>query len=860
MWLYTLLPKILNMSLTAGIVILSVLIARIPLRKAPRSFSYALWAVVLFRLVCPVSFSSELSLLGIFHTPAPTNNSITYIPSDIVHSSSPQVELPLPGISEAINRRLPRGQEQTVADPLEWRMAAATIVWLSGMAAMLLYSGISLLLLRRKLIGAVHLRDNIYLADHIPTPFVLGVLRPKIFLPSTLEEREQSYILLHEQTHIRRLDHIFKVAAFLALTVHWFNPLVWVAFTAFAKDMEVSCDEYVLRKMGEEIRQAYSASLLSLATGRHWINGSPLAFGEGNIKERIRNAMRFKKPAVWISIASILLVAALSIGLAANQVKSDPSSGWKPYRFPAHLYDRVTLRTEANVYPPSFEAIQAVLTNEQMESSINCGLGFVLTKQVGDDWRIVPFREDLAFTEESLPLPLGSSQTYRLTPDLLSVKLDAGNYRLATDVWYPPSELIPDTSVTREKRTVWAEFTIALPDHTGWQDVRIGMPREDVQEIMGEPVGMLFGFFGDIYLLENGSQITIYYDSEALVSYILLTQPQTDTSPSTSDRNPEDAASSAPDRKPADTSPSGPGNPQDTSGHSAEAPSEMPAEPALELIAEVTDLDRDGQREVLCLDRSGMGEGYITLRVFDKNNNEIWSEDADLPHAGWQSLFLCELEGEYYFLRYNPSMYQGSCYYYYTLFTLEGGQENIIQSNQLEFDINGTKELDVSRMIAFAEEVNELLDSSTLLMSTEGGQYTFGPSSSEDFLERYSWLDSVPKLYSDSDNLETRLSIYSDYAISNRKLSEEQTYLITETELAFAKDAVLSYYETTVFKGQVTDIAWLSDAAEYQSSIIPHRVKDQVTAFHVTMSDHAVRQIVLTKSKDGEWEVINEGV
>ncbi len=840
MWVYTLLPKILNMSLTAGIVIVSVLIVRIPLKKAPRIFSYALWAVVLFRLVCPVSFSSELSLLGIFHTPAPTNNSIAYIPPDIVHTPSPQVDLPLPGISEAINRRLPQGEEQTVADPLEWRMAAATIVWLSGMGAMLLYSGISLLLLRRKLIGAVHLRDNIYLADHIPTPFVLGMIRPKIFLPSILAEQEQSYILLHEQTHIRRLDHVFKVAAFLALTVHWFNPLVWAAFVTFTKDMEISCDEHVLRKMGGEIRQAYSSSLLSLATGRHFINGSPLAFGEGNIKERIRNAMGFKKPAMWVSIASLLLVAALSIGLAANQVKSDPSSGWKSYQFPALLYDRVTLQTEANVYPPSFEAIQAVLTNEQMESSINCGLAFVLTKQVGDSWRIVPFREDLAFTEEALPLPLGSSQTYRLTPDMLSVKLDAGNYRIATDIWYPAPELLPDTWETREKRTVWADFTITLPDSTGWQDIRIGMPLDDVHGIMGEPAGMLFGFWGEIYPLENGSQIIIYYNSEALVSHIRLTQPPTDASPSDSGKDLTNAPPSASDEAPS--------------------PSEAPAAPALELIAEV-DLDRDGQGDSLCLDRSGMpDEAYITLRVFNDNNNEIWSQDAGLPHAGWQSLFLCKLDGEYYLLRYNPSMYQGSCYYYYTLFTLEGGQEKIIQSNQLEFDINGTKELDVPGMIAFAEEVNKLLDSSTLLMSTEGGHYTFGPSSSEDFFERYSWLDSVPKLYSDNDSLETCLSIYSDYALSARKLSEEQTYLITETEIAYAKDAVLSYYETTVFKGQVTDIAWISDAAEYQTSILPHRVKDQVTAFHVTMSDHAVRQIILTKSKDGEWEVINEGV
>lgn len=324
MWLYTLLPQILNMSLTASIVIVLVLLARLPLKKAPKIFSYALWAVVLFRLVCPVSFSSHLSLMGLFPAPVSmesgsTYSSMNYIPADIVHTEFPQVNLPLPGISEAINSTLPQGKEQLVADPLEAPMAAMTFLWLFGVGGMLIYSVESLLSLRQKLIGAVRLRDNIYLADHISAPFVIGVIRPKIYLPSTLREEEQDYVLLHEQTHIRRLDHIFKMLAFLALTVHWFNPLVWVAFICCVKDMEMSCDERVLKKMGGDIKGAYGASLLSLAAGRRIINGSPLAFGEGNIKERIKNVMNFKKPSPWVIIVSVFLVAVFSFGFAANK-------------------------------------------------------------------------------------------------------------------------------------------------------------------------------------------------------------------------------------------------------------------------------------------------------------------------------------------------------------------------------------------------------------------------------------------------------------------------------------------------------------------------------------------------------------
>ncbi len=318
MWCYTLLPKILNMSLTAGIVIILVLLARILLKKVPKIFSYALWVVVLFRLLCPISFSSEFSLIGALNAPAATNGSVTYIPADIVHTEYPQVTLPFPEINEVINDTLPQGYEQLVADPLEGPLAIATLLWLFGIAAMLIYSSVSLLMLRRKLIGAVRLRDNIYLADHIATPFVIGVIRPKIFLPSALTEQEQSYIILHEQIHIRRLDHVLKMIAFLALSVHWFNPLVWVAFICCAKDMEMSCDEAVVKKMGDGIRTEYSASLLSLTTGRKVLAGAPLAFGEGNVRGRIKNVLNYKRPRFWIVIFSVVLVTAVGIGLMAN--------------------------------------------------------------------------------------------------------------------------------------------------------------------------------------------------------------------------------------------------------------------------------------------------------------------------------------------------------------------------------------------------------------------------------------------------------------------------------------------------------------------------------------------------------------
>lgn len=550
-----LLPKILHMSLTAGIVIVLVLFVRLLLRKAPKIFSYALWAVVLFRLVCPVSFSSELSLLGLFHVPAAANANIAYIPADIGHTGylgAGLPGLPLPTADDAINDNLfqsgslSQGGEQLAADPPEWPMAAATALWLLGIAAMLIYSAVSLARLRRKLIGAVRLRDNIYLADHIATPFVIGVVRPKIYLPSTLATREQeqvcSCIILHEQTHIRRLDHIFKMIAFLALAVHWFNPLVWAAFTCAVKDMEMSCDERVLKEMGGEIKRAYSASLLSLATGRHLINGSPLAFGEGNIKGRIRNVMNFKKPAAWGVAVSAVLVVTLSVGFAANRVDDSDK------------------------------------------------------------------RDD----DFSVPSAAGGSG--------------------------------------------------------------------------------------------NGDE----HEPQAL---------------------------------------------------------RQAAEQGM-LIAKA-DFNRDGRDEAVYLDKSQIDNGFVVLRVLEDDGNELWNEQFSTSHAGWGMLFLYEQDGKYCLLRYNPGMYQGYCTYVYTLFTPEDGRENVIRTNTLEFDVNGTKKLDVPEMIAFADEVNALLGKSTLLISSDGGSYAFGPSSPEPFFERYSWLDDYPELYEDGDSLGERLEKYSEYAIFN---------------------------------------------------------------------------------------------
>ncbi len=338
---------VVNMSLTASAVIGAVLLARLALRRAPKIFSYALWAVVLFRLLCPVSIPLPFSLLGALDAPAQTaaggmGSAVSYVlpegePAPDIPAQSGEGGTVLDGGQQTAGqepvqeqsggRPQAETQQPAAAQGISLEEAAAC-VWLLGALAMAGYAAGSWLRLRRRLAESIRLEGNQYLSDRIDGPFVLGVVRPRIYLPATLETGELPYILAHERHHIRRGDHIWRLLAFLALALHWFNPLVLVAFALSGKDMEMSCDEAVVKRLGEGIRADYSASLLSLATGRRVLPGMPLAFGEGETSGRIKNLLRWHRPKVWITVAAA--VACLAVGAAcvanpAGAASQEPS-------------------------------------------------------------------------------------------------------------------------------------------------------------------------------------------------------------------------------------------------------------------------------------------------------------------------------------------------------------------------------------------------------------------------------------------------------------------------------------------------------------------------------------------------------
>jgi len=305
------------MSLTASYVILFVMIVRLLLKKAPKAISYILWSVVAFRLIIPFSFESIFSLM-------PRNTNVAPIPPDIIYQQSPKINSGIKAFDSFVNNSLPVPAIEASVNPLQIYVEIGAYIWILGIVALLVYSFVSVLLLKRQLKGAQLIEKNIFEAKNIKTPFVLGLISPKIYLPVGLSKEEQDYILFHEKTHIHRKDHIIKVLAFLTLSLYWFNPLVWTAFRLMSTDMELSCDERVLREMNVDIKKPYANSLLSLATERHLLSGSPLAFGEGNVKVRIKNVLNYKRPTFWVVAVALAVTIVVAVGLFTNPISAKP--------------------------------------------------------------------------------------------------------------------------------------------------------------------------------------------------------------------------------------------------------------------------------------------------------------------------------------------------------------------------------------------------------------------------------------------------------------------------------------------------------------------------------------------------------
>lgn len=327
---------LLQMSITGSLCIVAVILARLLLRKAPTIYSYALWFIVLFRLICPFTFESPLSFipadaqripLPLMAPQAAVQEQLpgtSQVPADlqtseIQHQQAGGEAVPLmQALEPAAQTPAASGEAAGSPDSSPPWVKVIQYVWLAGIGGMIMHSVLAAIRLKRNLRDAVHISGNLYETGRISTPFVLGILKPRIYLPAGLQEQEKVYIIKHEQVHIRRLDHLIKLIAFAVLCLHWLNPLVWLAYFLMCEDMEKSCDESVIRQLGSGIKQDYSLSLLALSSGRRFSYRSPLAFGEHGTKGRIRNILHYRKPGVWVVLLCISAIAALGAGLLGN--------------------------------------------------------------------------------------------------------------------------------------------------------------------------------------------------------------------------------------------------------------------------------------------------------------------------------------------------------------------------------------------------------------------------------------------------------------------------------------------------------------------------------------------------------------
>lgn len=312
--------SVLNMSITGSYVITAIIIVRFFLKKLPKKYSYALWAVAAFRLCCPVSFESAFSIFSLkpfdmTKAQASGAETLKYINNDFAESTYPQ---PVTGIPYA--NTLIYDEITTTAGFIDFKNSFIKIIpyiWLSVLCILLLSALISYIKLKKQLSTAVLTESNIYHTDKIHSPFILGLIKPKIYLPYAIDENTEKYVLTHECYHITRRDYIVKPFAYCILSIHWFNPLCWLAFNLMSRDMEMSCDEKILSESAG-IKKAYSTALLSFASGTHFPSGSPLSFSESDAKKRIKNILSYKKPAVWLSVITIMLICIITIGCAAN--------------------------------------------------------------------------------------------------------------------------------------------------------------------------------------------------------------------------------------------------------------------------------------------------------------------------------------------------------------------------------------------------------------------------------------------------------------------------------------------------------------------------------------------------------------
>ena len=299
--------RLLNLSITAGYLVFAVLLARLFIKKSPKWISCLLWGIVALRLLLPITIESPLSLIP----------SAEVIPQNITTSTAPALQSGIPMVNNTINPMMTQGVIQS-GNIWESVLSVASVIWVIGMAGILLYGIVSYLILQWQIRARIQIQDGVYICDEVSSPFIFGFFRPKIYLPSGLDPETTGYVLLHEKIHLRRKDHWWKPLGYFLLAIYWFNPLLWVAYILLCRDIEQSCDEKVISQMNAREKQGYSLALVSCSQQRRMITVCPVAFGQVSVKTRIKAIVSYKKPSFWILLSSMVLCVVISVCFLTN--------------------------------------------------------------------------------------------------------------------------------------------------------------------------------------------------------------------------------------------------------------------------------------------------------------------------------------------------------------------------------------------------------------------------------------------------------------------------------------------------------------------------------------------------------------
>ena len=746
--------KLVNLSISASWLILAVLVLRVVLKKAPKWVMPLLWGVVALRLVCLFSIESALSLIPSAET----------IPSEIVTETREPVLYEQATLDIVTNPTLPSAAEVPVGVSRQQAQVdfnIYSVLWLAGMAALLVHALVSAGKLKRKLATAILLRDNIYESEFVDSPFVFGVVKPNIYLPMHMDEGTAAYVIAHERAHLARRDHWWKVLGYLVLALHWFNPLVWVAYILFCRDIELACDEKVVKGLDGAARADYSQALLSCAAPKRAVAACPLAFGEGNIKMRVKSALHYKKPAFWVAAAAVLAVVIVAVCFLTNPKSERGSLVWAQKLNAAdvasiELY--VPAEGKARQYKKlgTEEMAQAVeLINSsrgtyiEKPETVYGGLPvwFLLTMDDGTvhavgsvvgHYLIIDgdtFDADVENQAEWENYVLKGDSA---SPIDMADRLSYALYGMTTGV-YTLGEAVFEDSVWETSYEETFANTKSTPEL--WLSSALGT------DMTGILYGTVTAARGYSYRFSEWEEIDLTVSN---FDWLFRSGSGEDWDGTSAARlRRENAHAWRGTRTGEDVNATVPmaeirrqdeltamdqwlllqqkdGSLYLVMGYRSGGLPYSGAHPYRWIVrlnggaTELTraDLNGDGIEEVISYTGTSTQEPY-RLRVSNQSGEELWSAELGLAHVGWSSYFLYRDSVKTALLRYEPTIYQGEASYSYELFMLSENGTTTLAENSVSFSVNSdSADSWPAEARKFADEVNRLLDKSELLFST----------------------------------------------------------------------------------------------------------------------------------------------